>query len=371
MHKSLLFTFIFFVSVSYQDSPKKTDYNPLFFSMTNEWKNIKKDEYVFNFTVKSLDSNYDSQIDYNVRLLSNSKQEPLLFFSDIETSVCADGECKLANIKLYWNLLGNYVGYGIDPKLPLTKYEHDLFEKEDYAKLHQLLLDDNSILKRRKMSDLIDKVPVAKLNILSKEIDAVSGATKTEIREAVVKGGLYSCYTLWHIAHGEVQEKIKRYLQKLNSKELNQYFLQSPYKDYQLYALKQLNKAEFKEYSIQIINIFKNTDALTKIYILKKIPDNVLLEKRITNQFYKTFKTLDINSRTLLINKLKFANIDAIEILSKYTDSMTKNQLKDYLKYLNENPKVINHASMKNLLKSSKNKRFTYNYLIKDFLKKQ
>lgn len=369
MHKSLLFTFIFFVGISYQDSQKKVDYTPLFFSMSNEWKNIKKDEPVFNFTVKSLDTTYNSQIDYNVRLLSDHKQQPLLFFSDIETSVCADGECKLANIKVYWNLLGNYVGFGIHPELPLTKYEHDHFEREDYAKLHQLLLDDNSILKRRKMSDLIDKVPVSALNIYSKDIDGVSGATKTEIKESVVKGGLYSCYTLWHIVHGDVQQKIKRYLQKKNSKELNQYFLQAPYKDYQLYALKQLSKTAFKEHSVQVINIFKNTDALTKVYILKKIPDDVLFEKTTTNQFYKEFKLLDINSRTLLINKLKSANPDAIEILSKHIESMTKNQLKNYLKYLSNNPKLMSSRCKSRLRKSSKNKRFTYSYLIKEFLK--
>ncbi len=367
MKKLLVFIVILYVFMGFQNQ-KNLDYNPMFFSMNDEWKEITKDEPVFQFVVKSLDTLYDSKIKHQVRLLSNYKGEPRLFFSEIETSVCADGECKLANIKVYWNLLGNYVGFGIHPELPLTKYEHDHFEREDYAKLHQLLLDDNSILKRRKMSDLIDKVPVSALNIYSKDIDGVSGATKTEIKESVVKGGLYSCYTLWHIVHGDVQQKIKRYLQKINSKELNQYFLQAPYKNYQLHALKQLSKTAFKENSIQIINIFKNTDALTKVYILKKIPDDVLFDKTTTNQFYKEFKLLDINSRTLLINKLKSANPDAIEILSKYIESMTRNQLKNYLKYLSNNPKLMSSSCKSRLRKSSKNKRFTYSYLIKEFL---
>jgi hypothetical protein len=354
--------------MGFQDQ-NKPDYNPMFFSMTNEWKEIALDEPVFEFVVKSLDTTYDTQIKHQVRLLSNSEGAPRLFFSNIETSVCADGECKLANIKVYWNLLGNYVGYGMSPELPLTKFEHDHFEKEDYAKLHQLLLDDNSILKRRKMSDLIDQVPVSPSNIDSKDLDGISGATITEVKESVVKGGLYSCYTLWHIIHGEVQEKMKRYLESITSDTLNHYFLYTPYKDYQMYALKQLQKTEFKKHSIQIINIFKTTDALTKAYILKKIPSDVLSEQSITEQFYNEFPLVDINSRTLLIHRLKSANPNATEILSKYLDSMTRNQLRLYLKYLSDNPEHLNNTSKTNLIKASENKRFTYGFLIKVFFK--
>ena len=147
-----------------------TNDEPLFFNMGDEWKDIAKDVPVFNFKVKSIDTSYTSSITHQVRLLSNSKKQPVLFFSDIETAVCADGECKLANLKIYWNLLGNYVGFGIDPDLPLTKFEHDVFETEDYAKLHELLLDEHSILKRRKMSDLIDTVYVSTSNLFSKNI---------------------------------------------------------------------------------------------------------------------------------------------------------------------------------------------------------
>ncbi|MBJ6366997.1 hypothetical protein [Snuella sedimenti] len=337
--------------------------------MTNELKDIAKDEPVFKFEVKSLDTAYSAQINHDVRLLSNSNGEPRVFFSDIETSVCADGECKLANIKVYWNLLGNYVGYGIHPELPLTKYEHDTFEREDYAKLHQLLLDENSILKRRKITDLIDKIPVSPSNIDSKDLDGISGATKKEIKESVVKGGLYSCYTLWHIVHGEAKEKIKTYLQSINTPALNTYFLYAPYRDYQIYALKQLNKAEFKEHSKQIASIFQSTDALTRTYVLKKIPEDVLSEQRTTSQFYDVFPHIDINSRTLLIKKLKDANSTAVEIVSKHVGYMTKNQLSMYLKYLEETYESLNGGVKYNLIKASNSKRYAYSYLIKEYLK--
>ncbi|SIQ98206.1 hypothetical protein [Maribacter ulvicola] len=358
------------LSIMELNGQMKSDYNPMFFSMNNEWKEITKDESIFEFTVKSLDTIYNTEIAHTVKLLSNNAGEPKLFFSDIETTVCADGECKIANIKVYWNLLGNYVGYGIYPEYPLTKFEHDEFEKEDYAKLHKLLSDDNSILKRRKMSDLIDKVPVAPSNTnLSKDMDGVSGATKREVKESVVKGGLYSCYTLWHIVHGPVKDKMKDYMLSLNTSELNRYFLYTPYKDYQLYALKQLDKTKFKTHSEQIIKIFKTTDALTKSYILKKIPSNVLSEEKITVEYYSTFPDIDINSRTLLLKKIKFANPISVNILSRYLDYLTKNQMELYLKYLESVPNHLYKKIKGELVKMSKNKNYPYSYLVIEFLK--
>lgn len=369
MYKFLSFIIMLFCVLGFQDQ-KKTENKPMFFSMNNEWKEITNDEPVFQFIGKPQDTAYGDEIKHQLRLLSNQRGEPKLFFSEIETAVCADGECKLANIKVYWNLLGNYVGYAISPELPLTKYEHDPFEKEDYTKLHQLLLDDNSILKRRKMSDLVDKVPVSYSSFTySNNIDAVSGATKTEIKESVVKGGLYSCYTIWHIVHGEVKEKIKEYLDSIYTDQLTNYFLNTGYRDYQEYALKVLPREEYKQYSEQITSIFKTTNALTKAYILKKIPNQVLSDQNITKELYNTFSDIGINTRTFLIKKLINAHPSAVEITSEYLHEMTKNQLKLYLDYLHHHPGFVNKSIKLNLKKASKKKNYTYSYLIKEYLK--
>jgi hypothetical protein len=93
--------------------------------MGQEYKKIAQDQEVFNFIGK------DSTAVYKLRLLSDTAGAPILFYSDIETSVCADGACKLAKIKVYWNLLGNYVGFGVYKSAPLTKNEHDPFTHAD------------------------------------------------------------------------------------------------------------------------------------------------------------------------------------------------------------------------------------------------
>ncbi|MEO9511854.1 MAG: hypothetical protein ABJN84_08805 [Flavobacteriaceae bacterium] len=359
---------ILFAITGYKNQ-KRPEYKPLFFSMANEWQEIAQDKVIFEYTIKSSDSAYADPNIHNVRLLSNNKGQPRLFFSEIETTVCADGECKLANINVYWNLLGNYVGYGIFPKLPLTKYDHVSFEKEDYAKLHQLFLDDNSILKRRKISDLVDTVSISSSNTSLIHVDAISGATRTEIKESVVKGGLYSCYTLWHIVHGEAKDKMKEHVQSMHSDSLTAYFLYAPYEDYQKYGLKQLPKKDFKHHTAQIVNIFKTNDALTRGYILKKIPDADLSIEKIATQLYNTFPGVDSNARTLLLKKLENANSIAVEIVSQYLDYLTKNQLILYLTYLKENPGKHTKKVKRNLIRTSKNKRYAYSHLVKEYLK--
>lgn len=332
--------------------------------MSLEYQEIVKSKEVLRFSYG------DTVQNHAVFLLSDKKDNPKLFYSEIETPVCADGECKLAKIKVYWNLLGNYVGYGIYPKNPLTKNEHDPFTKGDYLKLHQLLSDSNSILKRKKMEDLIDEIPVSEEELKTyKGIDALSGATKNEIKESVVKGGLYTCFTLWHLIHGEVRTTMKHYLKGLYADSLITYFLNSQYQDYQDYAVKQLSKEEFFDHKEAIFKIFSITSPINRAYILKKIPDNLLLNESVTIELYNLFTTVDTNTKTELVNKMNVAHSSCIDILSIQVSEMTKNQLTAYLDYLNTNPDHINFSIKKTLRKQAKSDTFTYNYLVNEFLR--
>ncbi|WP_346750340.1 hypothetical protein [Splendidivirga corallicola] len=330
--------------------------------MNDEWEEVSKDMEVFTVT------NKDTLINHNIRLLSTKEGYPRLFFADLETPVCADGECRLAKIKIYWNLLGNYVGYGIDPDEPLTKFEHDPFDKEDYAKLHALLLDDNSVLRNREMSELVDEVPVSISKADFGAVDGISSATKKEIKESVVQGGLYSCYTLWHLVHGEVKKNISAYLQSIYTDSLNNYLLYSDYEDYQYYGLKKLPKEAFEKHFEQVIRIFEKTQPLIRTYILKKIPNNILEDRNNTEQFYRLFSRTDINTKTQLVKKAGSAHLIALEILSGFSSEMTKNQLKLYLEIFNENPENLTPLIKSNLLEAARSEKYAYNYLIKEFL---
>ena len=336
----------------------------MFFNMEKEYKEIARDQELFDF------NGQDSTEVNKLLVLSDKSGAPLLFYSAIETSVCADGECKLAKIKIYWNLLGNYVGFGVYKKAPLTKNEHDPFTNSDYKKLHQLLGDRHSILERREMDDLIDEIPVVGEALETyKGVDAISGATKKEIKESVVKGGLYSCYALWHLVHGRVVGGMKSHLKTIYSDSITNYLLKSDYQDYQEFGLKKLSDAKFALHIQDVIRIFNTSSPITRAYILKKIPNELFQKEIVTIQLYTVFSKVDKNTRTQLIEKMKDSNTKSSELLVSQIDSMTKNQLAFYLVFLKEHPAYLNKTIKTALKKYTRSKGVKYKLEVKEFIR--
>ncbi len=335
--------------------------------MGTEYMRVDHAEEVLTFSGK------DSLLSHTIELLYDETGSPLLFFSDILTPVCIDNICKPMAVNVYWNLVGAYAGYGIYPEDPLTKFDHDLFEEADYAKLHELLLNPHSILERRKLSDLFDpeaRPPDAeRVTYKGQEVDAVSGATKKEIKESVVEGALYSCFTLWHLVHGDGVGKMSDYLEGIYSPELADYFLRSGYADYQMYAIKRLAEDDWERYLDRILFLFGEASPLTRRYILKKLPDKLWREDEVTQGLYGAFSSLDNNSKTLLVEQLALADPAAAGLLAPAATSMTRNQLRAYLAFLQGHPRQANVPSVReDLAKAAAEEDYAYGYLITAFL---
>lgn len=308
----------------------------------------------------------DSSVRHPLSLLSNENGDPQLFYAYIHTPVCIDGVCKPVYIDIYWDLRGNYVGYGVYPEELLTKYDHEPFTEADYEKLHRLLLDDNSILDRKQLSDLFDLNVVAaeKVSFQGVEVDAVSGATKKEISESVVEGALYSCYTLWHLVHGEVNSLIKNQLTSMYSPELAAHFLNSAYQPYHFYAIQQMDSASLNQSLPRLLEIFKDARPLTRTYLLKKLPKTLWKQKKLTEELYGMFDQLDVNTKTLLVDHLDYADRKALEILAFQIESMTKNQLKSYLSHLRDMPEEISATMLAEFRKVVDAQTYAYSYFL-------
>ena len=338
---------------------------PLHMAMPEQFAQVANEKMVFTL------AGTDSLLKHQVWLLSDAQQKPLLYCSDVITPVCIDGLCKPMYITLYWNLVGHYVGYGVFPDNLLTKFDHEAFTPADYAKLHTLLLDQHSILERKTMEDLFDQsiAAVEKITFKGKEVDAVSGATRTEIKESVVEGALYSCFTAWHLAHGNIKEQIEQHLLSYYDPALAESFFKSPAEDYQLFALKQLNSTTLVNQLSQVQEVFKHTSPGNRLYILKKLPKELWKDEKVSQSFFQTFATVDINTRTLLLNNLKYAHPSVVNILAEDLEKMSKNQLSTFLNYLAENRQYLNGQVKTKLAQSAQNKSFTENYVIASFLK--
>ena len=266
----------------------------------------------------------------DIEVLLNQRNEPVLYTAAISTPVCADGECKLMNLKLYWTLLGEYAGFDRYPDLPMTKYDHDIFLEEDYQKLHELLVDDKSILGRRSIDRLVEKPKMRTVN----GVDAISGATIAQVKESVVPGALYSCYTAWHLAHGDIRKKLKaRTLSALN-KNMFVEMLYSNNPEYQLFVLEKIDQELYLQHYVQIAEIFKTGIPLVRSIIAKSIITRFKATPNLQVPFWQAFDIIDPGSRSLLLQHLNNAPAFAIDILSTKLGTMSKNQLLVFLDYL-------------------------------------
>ena len=363
MEKSLGFTLLLFLALYW--APSVNDRNPpLFCTLEKAWEVVDSETLVGTF------SNKDTLLEHDLYVLSDSVGGPQLFYADVLTPVCIDGVCKPVFIELYWDLTGGYAGYGVYEDHPLTKFDHDEFLPADLEKLNRLLADNNSVLRRKELSDLFDEkaTEVKKIEFQGEELDAVSGATKKEIKESIVEGALYSCYTLWHLIHGEAARKIEHYLDSIYTEELERAFLFSAYEPYNYYALKKMEVSSFEKYAERIAGIFAVAKPLSRTYILKKMPADMLETESLSLKFYEHFAEVDINTKTLLINHLPQAHPIALRLLSAQLEIMTKNQLKVYLDVLAANGSIMDPEIEQHLKTSADSQEYAYAYLIAQWL---
>jgi len=298
-----------------------------------------------------------------VNVLVDTENRRVLYTSDISTPVCADGDCRLMEIRLYWTLLGEYAGFDHYRNAPLTKHDHDEFLSTDYLKLHQLLMDNNSILKRRKIDELVKKPKEPEME----GVDAVTGATIKEVKESVVGGALYSCYTAWHLVHGPIKDAIqKRTLSSLDDDMILR-MLGSNNTDYQMFALKRLTEIQYETNYLRIAEIFESSIPLVRTFIVKNLPDAFWNSQELQKPFWKSFSIVDINSRSLLLEHLNTASQRILEDISSQLGIMTKNQLKAYLDYLG-GLEQLSSSIKKNLRSFAKSSTEKYDYLVEEFL---
>lgn len=299
----------------------------------------------------------------DVFMLVDTKNVPVLYASDISTPVCSDGLCELMHIRTYWNLLGKYAGFDRYPDLPLTKYEHEEFLPNDYLKLHVLLKDNNSILKRKEIDELVEEPEEPKIE----SVDAVAGATITEVKESVVSGALYSCYTAWHLVHGAVKDEIKDHTLSLLNDDMVLNMLHADDTDYQLFALKNIGEDQYGKNYKRIAEIFKTGIPLVRTFIIKNLPDSFWASEKLQTPFWDSFAQVDINSRSLLLEHLDKAPEPVVEDLSTRLGAMTKNQLKAYLQYL-AGAEAISPFIKENLIVFSNIDAEIYAYITASFL---
>tara|TARA_R110002012_G_scaffold301797_1_gene502374 strand:+ start:104244 stop:105329 length:1086 start_codon:yes stop_codon:yes gene_type:complete len=298
--------------------------------------------------------------------LSTDSGRPLFYESNIRTTVCDDEICEIMYIRLYWDLVGEYVGYDTVSRHPLTKFDHEPFTENDYTRLHELLQNEGSILKFKQKSDLIDKEKVKASDV----VDGTTGATALEIKEEVVEGALYSSYTLWHLAYnGQIKNMIITSTKKRLNKQLFKHLLDSDRSGYKLFAFHNFEENDFITYKNYWLTSLKEDMPLTRKYILKNIPDGQWENHHVQDEVCAMFNLYDVNTRTYLLNKIEktveISNV-SIEYVSTSLTDMNRNQVKQFISLLS-GKRNLTSKTMSNVNSASKDKNFKYSYLVDEY----
>ena len=144
--------------------------------------------------------------------LDNSGQTQY-FYRDIDQFPCDDSVCQRMQIRVYWDVTGYYLKFSMENGSQLTKLNHKPFSNMDYRVLDGLLKNRNSNLKYYRLDNLTGKQ--AEKHYYS--VDAISGATITEVSYETVRGAVKTCFVLWKIANGETSV----YIRKMNPSSNN------------------------------------------------------------------------------------------------------------------------------------------------------
>jgi len=140
------------------------------------------------------------------------------YFIDISAFPCkSKNECKLTQLRMYWDVKGEFLSIELDKSTPLTKLNHKKFTTKDYLKLHRILLDDSSDFKYLSLEDLTEQQAENSFY----EADATSGATINTRDFECIHGAVKTTYQLWHFANGTLKDSIKEIEEKQGRSPIN------------------------------------------------------------------------------------------------------------------------------------------------------
>lgn len=230
---------------------------------------------------------------------------PMYYSRNIQTDVCINGECRIVNINLFWTITGRYLGFEMPPGEFLSRTKHKPFFPEDYDRLHQLLADPLSPLAHYSITDLVPPVNSVK----EKKADAVTSATLTTLLDYIVKGAVYTTYTLWHIIYGQTKREIENLTAQQLTPALTMNLLDSKNIDDQVWALNHIpGKIRIDSKILQkILFNVSGDDVYLAERSLNILTPEILGKDSIQEQLAKIYSQSGFLHQRLILEKLKNA----------------------------------------------------------------
>ena len=279
--------------------------------------------------------------EYTLQLAFDDDGQPLYYFSNLFTPVCLTGECKPVYINFYWDLLGNYTRFDFPKGAVLTRMDHKPFNPEDYEKLQDILANTHSLLKDVSMEDLVGKGT----ENLADSVDAKAGATLKTVKNEVIDGAVYTCYTLWHIAHGKVVTEMQRITETFKTNALLHRFLTDNNHHYQYWAMERVMNAEGNvaaDFQLDIQQIIRGKNIFTARFALQKVNTVFFADNARQQWLWETYQSAGYPLQLVILKKmatLPLTNVMA-EQIAQQVGKANQEQGSLLLKSLAAQPKL-------------------------------
>ena len=226
--------------------------------------------------------------------------EPQAYYRHLIREVCFDGQCRLLNVFLHWNVTGRYLGFELPAGEFLSKTEHEPFTTREYRDLNTLLSDSLSPLGMLTYKELVPNADTS-----GRALDGVTSATSQEALRYVVKGAVYTTYTMWHEVYGPARQEVMRRTEEALTPALAQRLLHSPDMSDRYWTLSRLNKIPLtSEVRAELLALINDDNYSLAERTLHAIPGTYLGDEQLQSGLAALIGTSSYSLKNLILRKL-------------------------------------------------------------------
>ena len=275
----------------------------------------------------------DSLSSDNIYLRRSDAQIPLYYFKNVKSEVCFDNECRLLDIRVYWNITGRYLGFEIPKGEFLSKYDHEPFTEIEYRRLNELLANPSLPFGNMSFDEL-----VAVSEKEANEIDGVSGATSEKVSEIVVKGAAYTTFKLWNIVYGPTMDFVAHLTESQLNADLIDWILKSSDINDRLWALDKIdqNMTLNSKLIASLSAIVSNENYYYMVYSTIRTLEPVHLDSDdLQLGLFSAYKTVNHSIKKMIVEKLMQAphlNAEIVRRSRSLLSQLNGQQLDGFLK---------------------------------------
>lgn len=249
---------------------------------------------------------------------------PDFYVAHVKTPVCEDSQCYDIEVMLKFDLTGQFLGLDTLAGKGLTKLDHIPFTDGDYDQLQSLLMDERSPLGWYEKEALIS-------DTRNSDLDGFTGATILEIRDIVIDGGVYSCYTLWNLVHRNLKFIAQERTKVLFDEGLIRKMVSYKEERYHYFIINHLASEQWLMFEEALLPLLNFNQGYFLKNAVEKMPREFLESETVQIFFAKRFAALNYFTQVAFLKRLDGVSISWSLRQTLQSETNTSNTLKNQL----------------------------------------